>query len=136
MLGERVEKEKYNTVEKAEMSYAFETDPFDLENSTKYSDSTNFSIKKETSWIHIKVDYSQALGLPNPLHVYRHLTVTVFSPDNNEYENRTYEDTDEEVIVIKQPASGSWKVEVEAEGIGIEDRQDSFTVTVTAKEPI
>ena len=82
MLGGRVEKEKYKTVEKAEMSYAFETttDP----SSTEYSDSRDFSIKKETSWVHINVEYDQSGWNPVFYPVTRHLTVTVFSPDGNE----------------------------------------------------
>ncbi|MBU2565403.1 MAG: hypothetical protein KJ655_04020, partial [Candidatus Thermoplasmatota archaeon] len=135
MFGERVEYEKYKVVGKAEMSYEFETTTEPA--STEYSDSINFSIKKETAWIHIMVDYHQALGLPNPLHVYRHLTVTVFSPDGKECKNKTYTDTDEDVIVIEQPVSGIWNVEIESEGIGYPALgHDSFTVTVTAKEPV
>ncbi len=133
MLGERVEKEKYKTVEKAEMSYAFETttDP----SSTEYSDSRDFSIKKETVWIHINVDYHQASGLPNVLNVYRHLTVNVFSDKYNQ--TWTYNDTAQDIKVIESPPSGSWKITVESEGVGHPDHgQDGFTVTVTAKERI
>lgn len=136
MLGERVKSEKYKTVEKVQMSYEFETVPPDSEN-TKYTDNRVFSIKKETSWIHIHVDYNQAGWSPVFYSVYRHVTVTVFSPDSNKYENRTYEDSDEDVIVIGEPASGEWGVEVESEGVGSpEYSQDSFTITVFAKEPI
>jgi hypothetical protein len=135
MLGGRVEKEKYKTVEKAEMSYAFETtsDP----SSTEYSDSRDFSIKKETVWMHIKVEYDQSGWSPVFYPVTRHLTVTVFSSDGKEYKNKTYTDTDEDIIIIENPSSGTWKVEVESEGIGESGHgQDSFTVTVFAKEPI
>ena len=135
MLGGRVEKEKYKTVEKAEMSYAFETttDP----SSTEYSDSRDFSIKEGTSWIHINVEYNQSGWNPVSYTVYRHLTVTVFSSDGKECKNKTYTDTDEDVIVIEQPVSGTWKVEVESEGVGESGRgQDSLTVTVFAKELI
>jgi len=136
MLGGRVEKEKYKTVEKAEMSYAFETVPPNSEN-TKYSDTMSFSIKTETSWMHINVEYDQSGWIPVFYRVTRHLTVTVFSPDGKEYKNKTYADTDEDVIIIEQPVSGIWEVEVESEGIGHPDYgQDSFTVTVFAKEPI
>ena len=137
ILGERVGSEKYKTIEKAEMGYAFETtDP----SSTEYSDSKDFSIKKETVWMHVNIDYDQAPGNPPGiiLTVHRHLTVTVFSPDGNEYENRTYEDTDEDVIDIK-PSSGEWRIEVESGGVGIPDYpdyQDSFTVMVYAKESV
>ena len=136
MLGGRVEKEKYKTVEKAEMSYAFETVPPDSEN-TKYSDSSDFSIKTETSWMHINVEYDQSGWSPVLYSVTRHLTVTVFSTDGKECKNKTYTDTDEDVIVIEQPVSGTWKVEVESEGVGESGHgQDSFTVTVFAKELI
>ncbi|MBU4190308.1 MAG: hypothetical protein KJ886_04865 [Candidatus Thermoplasmatota archaeon] len=136
MLGERVEKEEHRVVEKAKMGYAFETVPPDSEN-TKYSDSSDFSIKKETSYIHVKVEYDQSGWNPVLYSTYRHLTVTVFSPDGSEYENRTYEDTHEDIIAIGGPASGTWRIEVEAEGVGHPDYgQDSFTVTVNAKEPI
>jgi len=132
MLGGRVESEKYKTVEKAGMSYAFETVPPNSEN-TKYSDSRDFSIKKETVWIHVNIDYDQAAGVPNPLNVYRHLTVTVFSDKYNQ--TWTYNDTAQDIKVVESPPSGSWKIEIEAEGVGYLDYKDSFTVTVFAKEP-
>ena len=132
MLGGRVEKEKYKTVEKAEMSYAFETFPPNPEN-TKYSDTMNFSIKTETVWMHIYVEYDQSGWHP----LFRHLTVTVFFPNGSECKNKTYTNTDEDVIIIEQPVSGIWEVKIESEGIGHPNyAQDSFTVTVFAKEPI
>ena len=125
----------FAVVEKAKIGYAFETVPPDSEN-TKYNDSRDFSIKEGTSWIHINVEYNQSGWNPVSYTVYRHLTVTVFSSDDKECKNKTYTDTDEDVIVIEQPVSGTWKVEVESEGVGDpEEGQDSFTVTVFGKEP-
>ncbi len=132
ILGGRLESEKYKVVEKLEMGYAFETVPPDSEN-TKYSDSRDFSIKKGTSWIHINIEYDQSGWSPVIYSVYRHLTVTVFSDKYNQ--TWTYNDSSQDIKIINSPSPDSWKIEIAAGGIGYLGKgQDSFTVTVFAKE--
>jgi hypothetical protein len=70
----------------------------------------------------------------------RYVSVSLISPDGSAYFNKTYIESSEEALQISTPAPGTWKLIVEASGIGYSGENvsynDYYCVKASAREPL
>ncbi len=134
------------TVFKENLSYVFAsapTAPLD-----KHTDSCNVTVVEGCfrMMIDITVTIQPSSGFEEaPTFGMRYVTVTIILPSGETYPDgedgeRNYTDSAHDTIIIENPISGSWSVNVEGQGIGgsFQDRSftDSYSIQIFAEEPI
>ena len=146
LLGKEIVREVYRNVNKISMSHAFDTTTID---DVEYSETRNFTIIKDTKYfiINIKITIHTlppefVAYLPQEIQNFlnistRSVTITLYNPNGSIEIVKEYTQSYSDIIRIDTPIQGSWKIKIDAIGVGREDRyQDSYSVTVFAKEPL
>lgn len=131
----------FKTVPKANLSYTFTSMPPPLlDNQT-----TSCSVTVVEGCFRLTIDITVTIQPSSgevPTFGMRYVTVTVILPSGETYTDgeRTYRDSAHDTIVIENPVSGSWGVNVEGQGIGGSFQDiiftDSYHIEIVAEEPI
>ena len=136
----------------ANVSYTFTTDPQNPD-TLVYNGVEDIEVPEGSLYVDVRVrtQFDNLSFLPpavkdlvenlsETLDVERTLTATLFKPDNEVFHSRKYDGTTfqmDQWPKVSSPQSGTWHLEIEAEGIGgdVVGYHDNFDIHVIVRAP-
>lgn len=127
---------------KVSLAWQFTTDIYNSD-TWVHQDSNTTAVKNGTAWMRIEVGITMQ-PIPPSLQPYipngtfnRQINLTIGKPDGSTLVSKTYNETQEERIVVQVPVSGPWTFAIGGMGIGanLAAYHDGYSLKVTVREP-